>query len=289
MRLFAISIALGTSFLIACSFFLVSYLMHYFNPLALTATRMLFAMISLAPFVNYSEITSVKKQSFLMFLTIALAGFLLANLLFMTAVSYGPLTNISLVNASLPLMVLFPACLLARRFPTWREICAFSCAFIGVSLIISNGTFAGLFTPQKGELFMLAANSAAALNLILIQKLGVTFSPVFITFFGGSLGLVFLLPLGLWYGMTHILMSLTVLQWLVLIGLCTFGTSLPFCGAAQSIISLGASTSTLLITGLVPLFVGLLGFLVFGDIPTFIQLCGGMLVLISLPWALGFK
>ncbi len=285
-NLYAIYQALLTSVFYASSYITAAQLACYFHPIALTGIRITLAMLCLAPFVEYREIYKVTRYHFLLFIGTAVTGFLLANIFFILAVSRAPLTNVAIINATLPLMTLFPACLIARKFPSWREVGAFFCALVGVILVISKGSLAGLLSCGQGELLMLLGNCAGVVNNLLLQVLGRYFSPLFLTFFSGCIGLLFLLPLGIIFGMGASCCALTVMQWGTLFLLALFGTALPFWGTSRAIIALGASKATFVIIGTVPLFVAAFAFIFYSEVPTLIQLCGGILVILSLPWGL---
>lgn len=267
--------------LLAGSYIGSKYLQAHMHPFAFTAARIGLATLILLPFVGLSECRFLTIRRSVMLLGVGFFGFFLVNHLFTIALHYAPSTNVSIVNSTLPIMMLLASCILARRYPSLYEVIACVCAFVGVLLILSKNNLASI-SLQKGEMIMLVSNCAGVANNMLVQKLGQYFSSLFLTGVGSLIGMSFLLPLGFSDHVIQDLAGLGPFEWMVLVAVAVLCTALPFWGYTQAIITIGAETATFLVMGLGPLFVALLSYFFLGEPITTLQMFGATLVVLAL-------
>lgn len=180
-----------------------------------------------------------------------------------------------LINSSESLMILILACIVARRFPDRRTICAAIMGAIGILVLASSaGPAVG---NVSGIILLLIGASGWAVYCVfippLIAKHG-TLQSSAVTMFIGTLPLV---VVG-WHGLGPMIHKLSVLDWEILIAMGIGSSIFAMLAWNKGMGQLGAQTAGWFLY-LMPMFSALGGRLILNEPLTIAEFIGGALVL----------
>ena len=130
-------------------------------PFTITSARWLIVVLILLPFV-YSHVLSERKTllanapGLFALCGLGLGGF---NLLMYLSLNYTTAINVSIEQASMPLIILLLNFLLLRQRVVWQQLCGLAVAIAGVWLTTTRGQPLSLFESglNRGDAIMLCA------------------------------------------------------------------------------------------------------------------------------------
>ncbi len=276
--------ALAASLLFASGTIAAKMLADDLPACAFTLFRYGISSLCLLPFLIFrKERERVRVSDLPLLFFLGFTGVFLFNALYFTALSYASATSISLIGAVVPVMTMLGAALLFRHIPTSSELIAIILSFIGVSFIISNGSFSfACFAGNLGEFLMLLAVVCEALYILAIKKVSGHYSPLFLSFVTGVTGVIFVLPFIVNYCFVLAIAKLTLFQWGLLAYISSFGSALAIIFYSSAIKQIGPGRVSLLVFGSMPVFVAILALVLLGERLSVWQLLGGIVVVTAL-------
>ncbi len=180
-------------------------------------------------------------------------------------------------------MTMLGAALLFRQIPTTYQLIAIILSFMGVALIVSQGSLSfACFEGSLGEFLMLLAVISEALYILAVKKVSGHYSPLFLSFITGVTGVVFVLPFIMNYCFIVAIAKLTIFQWGLLGYISCFGSALAIIFYSSAIKQIGPGRTSLLVFGTMPVFTVVLAFVLLSERVSVWQLMGGVLVVVGL-------
>lgn len=245
--------------------------------------RYVIAIACLAPFVPMTEYKKITRSMVPSIMFLGLSVVVLYNALYFNALHLAPVTTVSLISVTNPIMTLLITSLLARRIPAKHHLIAFVLAFVGAVLLITQGkTGLEVFAASKGELLALASVVVYVAYTLMLRSISKNFSPFFLSFATGVTGLIFLLPFVANQDSYNALAGLSIKDWLLFAYLGSMGTGLGLVLYVLSIRRRGAEMTSLITFSALPLFACVLSYFILGEPLNGWQLGGGVLVLAAL-------
>lgn len=213
-------------------------------------------------------------------------GFLLVlvfNSLFFLALSYAPAISVASIGAVNPLFLMFIAVLFSQCTPSRMQLLAFMLAFIGATLIVTHGNMGYMiFAQSTGELYTLAAVACQALYAIVLRKVSIHYSPLYVTFGTAFCGTLFVAPFVANNEFIEILASFSFNSWLLLAFISFMGSTLAIFMYAYAMRDLGPARSGRIVFTSMPICTVFLARFILHEPLTIWQLIGGLLIATSL-------
>lgn len=252
-------------------------------PEILSIIRFFLSSLCFLPFLCFQEFKKLSGAHIISIFIASFFGIFLYNYLFFIAINYTSAINISLVNATIPILTLLISAIIARELPFLKQIIAFILSFIGVGIVMTKGKLdSTIFVNGFGDFLMLLGAFSWVIYGLLIKRLMETLSPLFVTFLSGIFGCIPFLFFSLYGQHWSLLFSLTLRHWIALLYLGIFGTALTFWLYANIIKYLGPKKTNLYIFSLVPIFSTILSFFILGTTINLWQILGCFCVLLAL-------
>lgn len=171
-----------------------------FHPLTIAFFR--FAIATAVLFLlGHREIvkTPIKKKDWLNFVLLGLTGIFAYNAFFLYAMKYTSPVNGALIVGINPIVTAILATILLKEKFTARLAGGALLSFLGVVLVISEGSWRVLSSLElnAGDILTLGSVVSWSLYAIVGKKVSDSFSPMITTFYGFLTGTVILMPFGL--------------------------------------------------------------------------------------------
>ncbi len=248
----------------------------------------LVTLFLLPAFVLQKEYLHLKADDIPGFMTLGLLLVLIFNLLFFTALWYAPATSVATIGAVNPLCLMLLAALLGQFTPTRLQLFSFLLTFIGVVLVVTHGNLGyAVFAESTGELYTLAAVACQTVYAIVLRRVSLYYSTLFVTFGTAFTGILYVFPFVANGAFIDILRTLSAMDWLLFGFISLFGSALAIFLYANAMKQLGPVRSSLIVFTTMPIFAAMQSHLLLGEILTGWQLVGGSLVIVAL--ALGLR
>lgn len=226
------------------------------SPVILLFLRLSIACIGFLPFVKLHTFTQLNRSNKLMLILAGVIGVFAGNLLFYFGLTYSSAFNASLINALTPILTLMGMCLYLRILPTRMVLFSFFLAFVGVLMVITNGSLdMRAFVRAKGNIILLLATATSVIySLAAKHKTAALTSSAFAL---GSfvISVALLTPLALHGGLLELLPTITLVQWLMIGFLALAGSTLGFYLFTQSMMVIGPEITAYIVYSMAPLFV----------------------------------
>lgn len=260
----------------------VSSLMHYFSAASLTAIRLtssgvLLTLIGIfiADKKTWHQLASLKSLLSLAFL--AFGNVLCINILLSLALGTTSASLVGLLYNTNPLMVAAFAALLGMEQLTQRKVLALIAGFVGLLVIMSPNGSAGFGSSSSGQLFAFCAAVVAAIAALVMKKVSNSLDKA-----GGFLliGLSMMLGGGIAFFAEPISLSLIITH-LPMMAFAIITTSLAAICYYFLLASYPASIVTMA-SFTTPIFLAIVEFVIYGQMPSYATLVGGSIVLAAL-------
>ncbi len=263
----------------AGNFVFGSYVVNEMDPIWMTFSRWVLALLLLFPiayFVEKPKWMLVKKDWPLLILN-GIFGIIGYNLILYSALEYTSSTNASLVAAMNPAVIVVVSVILLKERLSKLQLLGFIVSLAGVVVILTQGQISRIlsFDFNKGDLLMVGAIIVWTLYSIIGKRL--TLPPISATAVSTLFAMVLLAPFAFSQGF-----PLTELSPLALSGIVYF-VLFPSVGSFIfwniAVREIGASQSGIFLN-LIPVFTAIISILV-GEMITIIQVVGGLFVFIG--------
>ncbi|MFN4260589.1 MAG: DMT family transporter [Gemmataceae bacterium] len=235
--------------------------------LAIAFYRVLFAGLVLVPLMRRRDV------SFRPLMLVMAASFAVMNVLFVTAMAWGPAANAILLQYTAPMWMYLASIWLLGEAPDRRGSIALAVGLLGIAVIVAGG-----WGSEQVPVIVIALGSGVAYAGVMIcLRVLRDASSRWLTIINHLCGALVLLPLLFWQT------SPTGPQLLVLFVFGAVQMGLPYWLAARGLRSVSpqeAGTITLLEPILNPLW----AYLVAGDLPPSLTFVGGAFILGALAW-----
>ena len=274
--------ALGATALWSGSFIVARGLNESISPVSLAFWRWAVAVIVFLPFgikLLVKERAAIKENGIYLAVT-AIMGVTFFNTLVYLAAATTSAINLSLISITSPVFVIIIQRIFFAELIPVRRLLGIVLAVIGMILLITKGhmSLALSVTFAIGDLWMLMAAILFAVYSILIQRRPKQLSICSFQLSTFILGLVFLAPIYLWDQMeaAPALMDSTTIASIVYSGICASLVAYFFWNRA--IADIGSIKAGMIYYTL-PLFCGLLAFVILGEGITLVHLYSALLIL----------
>lgn len=234
---------------------------QYYSPLATIFLRLLFSSLLLLSILIFRRISlGIQKRDVPRFLLTAL----LSPFLYFLGENYGLAlttpTTTAVVVATIPLLTPFAAWLVLKEQLGPMNILGIGVSFAGILWLILQGDQSLTGNPAGFLLLMLGVSAAVGYTLT-IKKLAERYSPVFIITWQNILGLLYFLPLFLWFDLEDVLnVPLNGALAVSLVSLAVFASTLAFIFWVRMLRSIGAARTSVM-ANLIPAITALAAFL----------------------------
>jgi drug/metabolite transporter (DMT)-like permease len=250
-----------------------------FEPFQGACLRFIIASALLLPLVwkRNNTFFKINFNQFLLLLALGLSGIFFYNYFFFKGLKMVEASHGALLVALNPSMVLIGTSIIYKEKITWLKTAGLVLSLLGVSLVISKGNIAGLFSSfELGDAFMLGCPFCWAIYTLLLKKVtdqGITrlVANAWASFAG-------CIMLGLFAIQEPIPVSIPFNAWIALAYLGIVGTVVSLLWYTEGIEKLG-TTRTATFTNLVPVFALLLSVLILKEQVPWYTYFGGALVI----------
>ncbi len=260
----------------------VSILMHDFSAASLTAIRLtssgiLLSLIGIfmAQKKTWHQFASIKSLASLAFLSFG--NVFCINILLSLALGTTCASLVGLLYNTNPLMVAAFAALIGMERLTQRKVLALVAGFAGLLVIMLPGGSTNCGAMSSGQLFALSAAVVAAIAALVMKKVSNSLDKA-----GGFLliGLSMVIGGGIAFFAEPISISLITAHWpMMLFAIVT--TSLAAICYYFLLASYPASVVTMA-SFTTPIFLAIVEFIIYGQVPSYATLVGGSIVLAAL-------
>lgn len=182
----------------------------------------------------------------------------------------------SLIIANIPVVVLILSTLFLRQKVSLVSVIGILCSMVGVFLLISGdiGSFLQQATVNAGDILMLGAVVSAAVYILMVNRLGTSYSPVDITAMQVFYGMILFAPEFLWTFSDTNWQNISTRAWVALLGLVLFATIGAFLCYNYSLSKITVNKAAIVLNG-VPVVTVLGAWFLLGEVLTPLQLLGG--------------
>lgn len=271
--------SLITAFLVSITYIFGKKLGDATSAETLAMLRFAISSVCFLPFINYREYKNFNLRNTILIILASFFGIFLYNYLLFVAVNYTSVLNISVVNATVPVLTLLLSSILNLTIPTTKQFIAFLLSFIGVVLVITKGVFtAELLETSTGEIIMFVGVIGWVLYGFIIRALTKDFSQVFTTFITGLIGCLLLFLFSLHTQTIITMHHLNIYQWLYIGYIGSLGTAVVFFMYTGIIERIGPSRANLIIFSSSPIFVALISYFFLAIPLSLWQILGSLLV-----------
>lgn len=195
--------------------------------------------------------------------------------------TYVSSTVAAVIVATIPLLSPIAAWYFFREKVTWKNIAGFALSFVGVALVVLNGSFRFDAPPIGIALEFLAVFSAIAYSIVL-RKLVFRYNTFTIIAYQNLIGIFFFLPFWLIFDLKEFLATPFHPQaFRAILLLAVFASTLAFMLFTQSIRKIGVNRSNTFVN-IIPVFVAVLSFFVLNEELGFQKIIGIIVVIAGL-------
>jgi drug/metabolite transporter (DMT)-like permease len=234
-------------------------------------------------FLVRKEYEQIKTTDLTAIFSLGLLLVLIFNSFFFLALSYSSATSVITIGSINPLVMMLLAALAAHFTPNRLQLVAFVLAFIGTTLVVTHGMMGyAVFTDCIGELYALAAVACQTVYAIVLRKVSLHYSPLFVTFCTALTGIIFVAPFVTNAKSIIILSELSLSSWGLFAFISILGSALAIFMYAYAMCQLGPARVSLIAFTTMPIFTAILSYAILGEIPTTWQLVGGSIIIASL-------
>src|SRR3989339_739271 len=255
------------------------YLATAIPPATMSFIRYGMASILFFPFlVKYrSRIKNISKKDWIFIFAAAVMGVVLYHIFFYWALHFTSATNVSLIHAANPLIVLVLSWLFLKQRASKRVVIGFFIAVFGIILIVSEGSLSQLlmFRLNRGELLMLIATTSWAIYTILLKQIDQKkVSSILLTALVSIIGWIILIPFAFHEVDVTFFSSISLQSWLALLYMGIGSSGVGYFLYAKSTRDIGPSITSLMVYSLDPAFVAIVEWLWLGASIGWIQVGG---------------
>jgi drug/metabolite transporter (DMT)-like permease len=271
---------LGVSLLWGCNYVASAYLLKDFSPIFLSFSRLLITSIFLVSIALVKG--GLKRPTGAEWVLLCFAGIfgtLLNQLFYFKGLMHSTAGNAALIIALSPIATTFLARVFLKENITWFKLIGATLALSGVGFMVLYGGKS--FGVSMGDVYILLAMLTLSISLLFIRKLTVSMASYDVTIYAMVIGTLFMTPAAvIEFAQGQVHYSVHLFAWIILISAAVLGQGLAGFWWNQGISVVGASASSMFMN--IPPFVAIVvAFLVLGDPIQFVQVAGGILILVG--------
>ena len=237
-------------------------------PVGLSFWRWLLALLILLPFAIRSgrDQFPVLLRHWRLVLACGAFGIAGYNALAYVALQSVPAINMTVVNSAIPVMIPFFAFVIAGERPSGRQVAGIMLSMLGVLWIIGRGSPSALIdlSVSTGDLWVLASITNWAIYTVILRYRPPQIDMLVFLVASVVAGLLVLAPFWIWEMARGMVMPLTPQTVASVAYVAMFASIAAFLCWSRGIVLIG-STATGLSIHLIPVIVGVLGFVILGE------------------------
>lgn len=274
--------ALGAAFFWGFSFVWFKIANLAYKPISIIFIRLIISSVLILIIAH--GLKRLQKPSVKDFKLFVLMAFFEPFLYFMGeshGLTYVSSTVAAVIVATIPLLSPIAAWYFFREKVTWKNVAGFTLSFVGVALVVLNGSFRFDAPPIGIALEFLAVFSAIAYSIVL-RKLVFRYNTFTIIAYQNLIGIFFFLPFWLIFDLKEFLATPFHPQaFRAILLLAVFASTLAFMLFTQSIRKIGVNRSNTFVN-IIPVFVAVLSFFVLNEELGFQKIIGIIVVIAGL-------
>jgi drug/metabolite transporter (DMT)-like permease len=281
-EILAFGSALGAAFFWSFSFiwFKVAYLGY--NPITVVIFRLTIAALLITIIAAFlRRLQKPSKEDFKLFVLMAFFEPFIYFLGESYGLKYVSSTVAAVIVATIPLISPIFAWYFFRERLKWMNVAGLTFSFIGVGLVVLNGSFQFNASPLGVGLEFIAVFAAIAYSIVL-RKLVFKYNTMSIIAYQNIIGIVFFLPVWLLVDFNDFISRpFHPEAFRAIVFLAVFASTLAFVFFTQSIRQIGVNRSNTFIN-LIPVFVAILSYFILKESLETQQIAGIFIVVIGL-------
>ena len=274
--------ALGAAFFWSFSFIWFKIAYQGYNPITVVIFRLsISAFLMTVIAVGMNRLQKIARKDWLLF---AMMSFFEPFLYFVGesfGLKYISSTVAAVIVATIPLISPLATLMFYREKVKWMNALGLLFSFIGVGLVVLNGSFRFDASPLGVSLEFMAVLSAISYSIVLRNLVG-RYNTFSIIAYQNIIGVIFFLPVWLIFEFNDfIIRPFHPKAFKAIVFLAVFASTLAFVFFTQSIRRLGVNRSNSFIN-LIPVFVAILSFIILKDNLRLQQIVGIIIVVTGL-------
>lgn len=281
-EILAFGSALGASFFWSFSFIWFKVAYQGYNPITVVIFRLTIAALLITIIAAFlKRLQKPSKEDFWLFVLMAFFEPFIYFLGESYGLKYVSSTVAAVIVATIPLISPVFAWYFFRERLKWMNVAGLAFSFIGVGLVVLNGSFQFNASPLGVGLEFIAVFAAIAYSIVL-RKLVFKYNTMSIIAYQNLIGIIFFLPVWLVVDFNDFISRpFHPEAFQAIVFLAVFASTLAFVFFTQSIRQIGVNRSNTFIN-LIPVFVAILSYFILKESLGTQQIAGIFIVVIGL-------
>jgi drug/metabolite transporter (DMT)-like permease len=281
-EILAFGSALGAAFFWSFSFIWFKVAYQGYNPITVVIFRLTIAALLITIIAAFlRRLQKPSKEDFKLFVLMAFFEPFIYFLGESYGLKYVSSTVAAVIVATIPLISPVFAWYFFREKLKWMNVAGLTFSFIGVGLVVLNGSFQFNASPLGVGLEFIAVFAAIAYSIVL-RKLVFKYNTMSIIAYQNIIGIVFFLPVWLVVDFNDFISRpFHPEAFQAIVFLAVFASTLAFVFFTQSIRQIGVNRSNTFIN-LIPVFVAILSYFILKESLGTQQIAGIFIVVIGL-------
>jgi drug/metabolite transporter (DMT)-like permease len=281
-EILAFGSALGAAFFWSFSFIWFKVAYQGYNPITVVIFRLTIAALLITIIAAFlKRLQKPSKEDFKLFVLMAFFEPFIYFLGESYGLKYVSSTVAAVIVATIPLISPVFAWYFFRERLKWMNVAGLTFSFIGVGLVVLNGSFQFNASPLGVGLEFIAVFAAIAYSIVL-RKLVFKYNTMSIIAYQNIIGIVFFLPVWLVVDFNDFISRpFHPEAFQAIVFLAVFASTLAFVFFTQSIRQIGVNRSNTFIN-LIPVFVAILSYFILKESLGTQQIAGIFIVVIGL-------
>lgn len=281
-EILAFGSALGAAFFWSFSFIWFKVAYQGYNPITVVIFRLIIAALLITVIAAFlKRLQKPSKEDFRLFVLMAFFEPFIYFLGESYGLKYVSSTVAAVIVATIPLISPVFAWYFYREKLKWMNVAGLTFSFIGVGLVVLNGSFQFNASPLGVGLEFIAVFAAIAYSIVL-RKLVFKYNTMSIIAYQNIIGIVFFLPVWLVVDFNDFISRpFHPEAFQAIVFLAVFASTLAFVFFTQSIRQIGVNRSNTFIN-LIPVFVAILSYFILKESLGTQQIAGIFIVVVGL-------
>ncbi len=281
-EILAFGSALGAAFFWSFSFIWFKVAYQGYNPITVVIFRLIIAALLITTIAAFlKRLQKPSKEDFRLFVLMAFFEPFIYFLGESYGLKYVSSTVAAVIVATIPLISPVFAWYFFREKLKWMNVAGLAFSFVGVGLVVLNGSFQFEASPLGVGLEFIAVLSAIAYSIVL-RKLVFKYNTMSIIAYQNIIGIVFFLPVWLLVDFNDFISRpFHPEAFRAIVFLAVFASTLAFVFFTQSIRQIGVNRSNTFIN-LIPVFVAILSYFILKESLGTQQIAGILIVVVGL-------
>jgi len=281
-EILAFGSALGAAFFWSFSFIWFKVAYQGYNPITVVIFRLTIAALLITIIAAFlKRLQKPSKEDFKLFVLMAFFEPFIYFLGESYGLKYVSSTVAAVIVATIPLISPVFAWYFFREKLKWMNVAGLTFSFIGVGLVVLNGSFQFNASPLGVGLEFIAVFAAIAYSIVL-RKLVFKYNTMSIIAYQNIIGIVFFLPVWLLVDFNDFISRpFHPEAFQAIVFLAVFASTLAFVFFTQSIRQIGVNRSNTFIN-LIPVFVAILSYFILKESLGTRQIAGIFIVVVGL-------